>query len=159
MKAIFLSLVISSICFGQIPNGTYRLEKIMCSTGKKLKLGGKFMQYQVDLKINDNLMNMTAIAKSAKWAPFKLKCTQKNEGKFSIRSNKTYEGYLQLSHVECNAKMWEGILKKHAFGVEEQGTFTYAISGKKLTIENPKTVTKYSCKKTGGYPIYHYNKL
>lgn len=159
MKKLGLLLILlSTSVLADIPAGHYELDQIKCADGNELKLGGKFMTYKIALDVTDGEMKMTAVAKSGSWAPFKLYCTQINTGKFSYIEDDKYEGYLSLSSVKCNAKIWEGRLKKHAFGIEEQGVFTYSVSGNKLTIQNPDTVTKYSCKKTGSYPIYYYTK-
>ncbi|OUR99801.1 hypothetical protein A9Q84_01875 [Halobacteriovorax marinus] len=155
-KLALLFLILSTSVFADIPVGHYELDKIMCSNGEALKLGGKFMSYTIALDVTEIDMKMTAVAKSASWSPFKLFCTQINVGKFSYIEDNKYEGYLALNSVKCNAKIWEGRLRKHAFGIEEQGVFTYTVVGNKLTIQNPETVTKYSCKKTGSFPIYHY---
>jgi hypothetical protein len=159
MKALaFLLVLVSISSFADIPTGKYRLEKIQCKSGKVLKLGGKFMQYNVTLDVTDADMKMTAIAKSADWAPFKLNCTQINFGKFSYSGDSQFSGSLPMTSVKCNAKTWENILRKQLFGVEAEGVFTYNVSGNKLTIENSNTITKYSCEKTNSYPVYHYTK-
>ncbi len=157
MTLLFLSLMAMSAA-ADIPDGRYLLEKIECSTGKVLKQGGKFVTYQLFLDINAPVMKMTALAKSGSWAPFKLDCTQINEGSFIYTQEGKYEGDLPNTSVKCNADAWTNILKKRLFGVEEFGTFDYELNGDKLTISNPNTVTKYSCEETGGYPIYHYNR-
>jgi len=158
MKFLFTLLFIASIANASLPQGNYVLKKIQCSNGEDLKLGGKFMLYDVSFDITDVDIKMTAIAKSAKWAPFKLDCTQVNVGKYSLIGDNQYEGYLAVDTVNCNAKAWESILRKQLFGVEEQGVFTYEVDGEELKISNPDTVTPYSCKKTGSYPIYIYTK-
>lgn len=157
-KLVLLLALLSSQVRADIPTGHYELDQIKCSDGKVLKLGGKFMTYKIALDITDVGMKMTAVAKSAKWAPFKLLCTQTNEGKFSYIEEDKYEGYLSLTGVKCNAKIWENRLRKHAFGIEEQGVFNYTSENGKLVIHNEETVTKYSCKKTNSYPIYYYSK-
>ena len=158
--AIFIFLLFTSTALlANIPEGRYQLDKIQCSTGKVLKQGGQFITYKLLLDITDSQMKMTALAKSGSWAPFKLDCIQINEGSFTYTQEGKYEGDLPNTSVRCNAKTWTNILKKRLFGVEEFGTFAYQILGKKLTISNPDTITKYSCEKTNGYPIYHYTKL
>lgn len=157
MKALLVTLT-ALTSFAQIPQGKYTLSKIECSDGKVLKLGGKFMIYNVSLEVGAEDMKMTAVAKNAKWAPFKLDCTQVNTGKYKITSDTQYEGSLALTSVKCNAKAWEGILNKQHFGVEEQGVFDYEVSGNELQIFNPATFTPYSCKDTNSYPIYFYKK-
>jgi len=158
-KMALLFLLLSTSVFADIPHGRYVLDKIQCASGDVLKLGGKFMVYKVTLDITDADMKMTAIAKSGSWAPFKLDCTQVNTGKYSYRGDTQYEGDLALDSVKCNAKTWEKILRKQLFGVEAQGVFNYTVSGNKLTISNPNTITKYkTCKKANSYPIYHYTK-
>lgn len=157
MKTLVL-LLLTMTTFAQIPSGKYTLEKIECSDGKILKIGGKFMIYTVTLDVSEEKMKMTAIAKSAKWAPFKLDCTQVNEGEFKVVSSSQYEGSLPLASVKCNAKTWEGILNKQHFGVEEQGIFDYEVTDSGLVIFNPATATPYSCKDTNSYPIYHYKR-
>lgn len=158
MKTLLLGLFLSMNALAQIPTGSYILEKIQCKGDKTLKLGGKFMQYKITLDVTEGLMKMTAVAKNGSWAPFKLRCTQINEGKFSYTGDNTYEGNLGLLSVKCNAATWENILRKQLFGVEDQGNFEYHVNGNKLTIENPDTITKYSCEKTNTYPVYHYIK-
>jgi hypothetical protein len=155
----FLALLISTSVFATIPQGTYQLEKIQCSTGKTMKLGGKFLVYVITLKVQETTLVMTAKAKAGSWAPFKLNCTQVNSGEYIYTAEGKYEAELPMSAVKCNAEAWTNILKKQHFGVEEYGSFTYAVSGDKLVIQNPNTVTKYSCEKTNGYPIYHYYKI
>lgn len=154
LMALFFGLSV----LAQIPTGNYKLEKIVCSDGKVLKLGGKFMIYDVSLEIFESEMKMTAIAKNAKFAPFKLNCTQVNKGSYTITSETNYEGSLPLFSVKCNAKAWESILNKQHFGVEEQGVFDYEVDGNKLVLFNPATATPYSCKDTNSYPVYHYIK-
>ncbi|EQC48016.1 hypothetical protein [Bacteriovorax sp. Seq25_V] len=157
-KMILALLVMASSVSAALPQGSFILQKIQCSNGEDLKLGGKFMQYDVRFDISDAEIKMTAIAKSAKWAPFKLDCTQINLGKYSLIDDNKYEGFLAVDSVECNAKAWESILRKQLFGVEEQGVFTYSVNGDELRVFNEQTVTPYSCKKTGSYPIYIYKK-
>jgi hypothetical protein len=142
-----------------IPTGKYQVEKIQCKSGHTMKLGGKFMVYSIFLDIEDTKMKMTAIAKSGSWAPFKLDCTQVNQGAYVNTHEFKFEGDLPNTSVKCNAAAWESILKKKLFGVEEYGEFTYQVSENKLVISNPNTITKYSCDKAGDYPIYHYTKL
>lgn len=159
MKMLLVFALLFSVnCFADIPQGHYVLDKIECSDGKVLKLGGKFMQYHITLDVTDHEMLMTAKATSASWSPFKLECTQTNKGKFSYIGETQYEGYLAMDVVDCNAKAWEAILKKQKFGVEEQGIFDYEVNGDKLVISNKETQTLYSCKKTGSIPVYHYTK-
>lgn len=162
MKVILtvLFLVTSFLANAEITPGLYQVEKIQCAkSGKQLKLGGSFMVYDIKLNVTDKSMKMTAVAKSGSWAPFRLNCTQVNEGTFTYTSENTYEGELPNISVECNADMWTRILKKKLFGVEEFGEFTYEVSDNKLTISNPNTVTKYSCDETGDYPVYYYKKI
>jgi hypothetical protein len=142
-----------------IPTGKYQVENIKCKSGHVMKLGGKFMTYSIFLDVDSTNMKMTAIAKSGSWAPFKLNCTQVNEGSYVNTQENRYEGDLPNTSVKCNAKAWEGILKKKLFGVEEFGEFTYQVNGNKLIIFNPNTVTKYSCDKADDYPIYFYKKI
>lgn len=158
LMTIFLTLY-SLTSFALIPDGKYKVEKIQCSTGKEMKLGGKFMVYEIFLQVTGFKMKMTATANSGSWAPFKLNCTQINEGKFTYTQEGKYEGDLPNTSVKCNNNAWTRILKQRLFGVEEYGEFTYTVNGNKLTIQNPDTVTKYSCEKDGGYPIYHYKKI
>src|SRR5690606_18304555 len=118
MKNLFLGLaLIATNAFAEIPSGRYVLDKIICTDGAELKLGGKFMQYDVTLEVEEGLMKMTALAKSASWSPFKLDCTQVNVGKFSYVGETQYEGYLAPEIIKCNAKAWETILNKQKFGV------------------------------------------
>lgn len=159
MKTLVLGLaLISTSLMAEIPTGKYILDKIVCTDGKELKLGGKFMQYDVTLDVEEGVMKMTALAKSASWSPFKLDCTQVNVGKFSYVGESQYEGYLLPEVVKCNASAWEAILNKQKFGVEEQGLTEYKIDGNKLSIKNLETKTLYSCKKTNSIPVYHYTK-
>lgn len=159
MKLVLLVSILSLSVFANIPEGRYQIEKIQCSTGKVLKLGGKFMVYKIFLDVGEGVMKMTATANSGSWAPFKLNCTQVNEGTFTYTQEGKYEGELPNTLVECNAPAWTRIMKKKLFGVEEFGTFDYQVVENKLTISNPDTVTKYSCDKTEGYPVYHYIKI
>ncbi len=160
MKLIILMLTVLSLnVYSNIPEGRYQVEKIQCTTGKTLKLGGKFMVYKIYLDVSNGLMKMTAKANSGSWAPFKLNCTQVNEGSFTYTQEGKYEGELPNTSVRCNAKAWTRILKKKLFGVEKFGEFSYAVNGDKLVISNPDTVTKYSCDKNGGYPVYYYKKI
>lgn len=159
MKKILMLLIPLSLnAYGSIENSSYILKKIVCSDGKELKIGGKFMQYSVELEFNSAQIKMKAHAKSAQWAPFKLDCTQINTGKYSLSGENEYSGYLSLESVQCNASAWEAILKKQLFGVEEEGVFTFEKNGKSLKIFNKDTITKYSCKKTNSFPIYHYEQ-
>lgn len=160
MKLLIMATVLmASQAFGQIPSGLYKVDSIKCKTGKVMKLGGKFMTYEIYLDVAQSSMKMTARAKSGSWAPFKLDCTQTNEGTFTYTQEGKFEGELPNTAVSCNASAWESILKKKLFGVEEFGEFTYTVNADKLTIFNPNTVTKYSCDKAGDYPIYEYTKL
>jgi hypothetical protein len=160
MKLLALVLMSISInAFAIIPTGNYKIEKIQCKTGKVMKLGGKFMVYDILLNVGETQMEMTATAKSAEWAPFKMDCKQLNRGKFVYTKEGKYEGDLPNVMVKCNAPAWTSIMKKKLFGVEKYGEFTYTVSGSKLVVFNPETMTKYSCKASGDYPIYHYTKL
>ena len=160
MKFMTLALaLLSTSAFATIPTGKYQVEKIQCSTGKVMKLGGKFMVYKIFLEVGDGVMEMTAKANSGSWAPFKLNCTQVNRGTFTYTQENKYEGELPNVSVKCNSSVWTSLLKKKLFGVEKYGEFTYKIEGNNLTIFNPNTVTKYSCAKTGGYPVYYYKKM
>lgn len=160
MKFLLTLLVLLSVsAFANIPDGKYKVDKIQCSTGKIMKLGGKFMVYEIYLDIAGSKMTMTAKADSGSWAPFRLHCTQVNEGSFVYTKEGKYEGDLPNTSTKCNADAWTSILKKKLFGVEEYGEFTYLVSGNKLEVYNPNTITKYSCDKTGGYPIYYYTKI
>jgi hypothetical protein len=159
MKLSLIVLLLSFSAMANIPHGRYQVEKIQCTTGKVLHLGGKFMVYKIFLDVTEGNMRMTATANSGSWAPFKLNCTQVNEGTFTYTQEGKYEGDLPNTLVKCNAQAWIRIMKKKLFGVEKFGTFDYKITGNKLTISNPDTMTKYSCEKTGGYPIYHYKKI
>lgn len=159
MKLVLIGLMLSLTTLANIPQGRYQIDKIQCSTGKVLHLGGKFMIYKIFLDVGEGNMKMTATARSGSWAPFKLNCTQENEGTFTYTQEGKYEGELPNTLVKCNAQAWIRIMKKKLFGVEKFGTFNYAVIGNKLTISNPDTMTKYSCEKTGGFPIYHYTKV
>lgn len=159
MKLTIILTLLTSMAFANIPSGTYKVDKIQCKTGKELKLGGKFMTYSIYLNVTEESMKMTAVAKAGKWAPFKLNCTQINEGSFVYTQENKYEGELVNTSVNCNSKMWTAILKKKLFGVEEYGEFSYLVDGNELTIFNPNTVTKYSCDADGDYPTYYYTKI
>ncbi len=154
-----LILVFSMQVFANIPDGNYKAEKIQCKSGKVMKLGGKFMSYEIFLKVAGNTMTMTAHAKSAEWAPFKLQCVQTNQGHFHYTQNGQYEGDLPNISAECNNAAWTSILKKKLFGVEQFGTFEYTVSNNELIIKNKDTITKYSCDQADDYPIYYYKKL
>lgn len=142
-----------------IPDGDYKIEKIQCKSGKTLKLGGKFLIYDIFLNINSNEMTMTAKAHAGDWAPFKLECTQVNKGNFTYISSDQYEGSLPNISVQCNNDMWTNILKKKLFGVENFGKFSFTTEANQLVIYNKDTVTKYSCDQANDYPIYYYNKI
>ena len=159
MRLTLLALLFCLSALAEIPNGKYVAKKIVCKSGDALKLGGKFMAYKIYLTINDGNMMMEAIAKSESWAPFKLNCTQINEGTFTYTKEGKFEGELPNTSVKCNSPAWTNILKKRLFGVEEFGEFTYSVSGNSVVIYNPNTITKYSCDKAGDYPVYYYNKL
>jgi hypothetical protein len=154
-----LMMVFANLSFANIPEGNYKIEKIQCQSGKVMKLGGKFMIYEIFLKVSGNQMTMTAKANSADWAPFKLNCTQVNQGQFQYTTSGQYEGELPNINVECNNPSWTNILKKRLFGVEEFGTFEYSVNGNQLVIQNKDTITKYSCDQSGDYPIYFYKKI
>lgn len=154
-----LTILVSTQVLANIPTGKYKADKIQCKTGKALKLGGKFMVYTITLDVTDTNMVMTAKAKSGSWAPFKLNCTQVNKGSYVYTQENKYEGDLPNTSVKCNAAAWTAILKKKLFGVEKYGEFNYKVKGKKLTIYNKNTITKYSCDKAGDYPIYYYTKI
>ncbi len=156
---IALALCCSSFAQANIPQGKYQIEKIQCKSGKVLKLGGKFMVYKIYLDVGAGSITMTATANSGSWAPFKLNCTQVNEGQFTYTQEGKYEGDLPNKSVKCNAKAWEQILRKKLFGVEEYGTFNYQVNGNQVIIYNPQTITKYSCDQSGDYPIYHYKRI
>ncbi|MCT4640973.1 MAG: hypothetical protein N4A33_01665 [Bacteriovoracaceae bacterium] len=156
---LLLALLLSVSAFATIPTGKYQVEKIQCKTGKVMKLGGKFMIYTIYLNVSDTKMKMTAKAKAGSWAPFKLDCTQINEGEYVHTSEGKYEGELPNISTKCNNARWTKILKKKLFGVEEYGEFNYTVNGNKLVIFNPNTITKYSCDKAGDYPIYYYKKI
>ncbi len=157
MKLV-LGLLLSLSTFAGITDGRYILDNIKCSDGTVLKLGGKFMKYNITLDVKDDRMKMGAVAKSAKWAPFKLECTQINKGKFTIIDEKTYQGYMSLDSIKCNSPAWVNIMKKHAFGVEEdEVVFNYRVKGKKLSIHNPNTKNNFkTCEKKKLTPVYHY---
>lgn len=159
MKAILTAIFITGFALAQIPLGKYKVEKIQCKTGKVMKLGGKFMVYEIFLDVKATEMVMTAHAKSGSWAPFKLNCTQINKGGFVYTQEGKYEGELPNISAQCNNPMWTNILKKKLFGVEEWGVFNYKVAGDKLEIYNPETVTKYSCDSAGDYPVYYYKKI
>lgn len=160
MKTLLVLLTIMSAAIsGEIPLGKYKVEKIQCNTGKVMKLGGKFMVYEIFLEVKASEMIMTAHAKSGSWAPFKLDCEQVNRGQYIYAQEGKFEGELPNISAKCNSPTWTRILKKKLFGVEEWGVFNYTVKGDKLEIFNPETVTKYSCDKTGGYPVYYYKKL
>lgn len=160
MKLLAMALALFSVnALAAIPTGKYKADKIQCKTGKIMKLGGQFMVYTIYLDVASTQMTMTATAKSGSWAPFRLDCTQVNRGNYVYTQENKYEGDLPNISVKCNSPAWTSILKKRLFGVEKYGEFNYSVSGKKLTIYNPNTITKYSCDKAGDYPIYHYTKI
>lgn len=160
LLALFFTTIILTPAFADIAPGRYQVDQIQCHKSKKvLSLGGKFMVYTIFMDITDTEMTMTAHAKSGSWAPFKLDCTQINQGTYAYTQEGKYEGELPNISVKCNADTWTSILKKKLFGVEEYGEFNYVVDGDKLTIFNPDTVTKYSCDSEGDYPIYTYKKI
>lgn len=156
---LFLSLLLINSGFSAIPLGKYQIEKIQCKKGKTLKLGGKYINYDIDLFVSESKMKMVAIATAFDWAPFKIKCTQINEGRYTLTGANKYEGDLPNKTATCDPSLWTRFLKDNLFGVEKYGEFTYKVSGKKLTIFNPQTITKYSCDSAGDYPIYYYTKV
>ncbi len=159
MKILMLIMLITSSAFANIPEGTYKASKIECKTGHQMKLGGKFMTYDIFLTVTKTNMKMTAVAKSGSWAPFKLNCTQVNEGDFTYTQEGKLEGELLNTSVKCNAKTWTAILKKKLFGVEEFGEFNYSVDGDNLTIFKKESTTSYSCDSEGDYPVYYYTKV
>lgn len=159
MKALIGMFLVIGSATAQIPLGKYKAEKIQCKSGKTMKLGGKFMVYEIFLDVKQTEMVMTANANSGSWAPFKLNCTQLNKGSYVYTQEGKYEGELKNISAKCNNAMWEAILKKKLFGVEEYGVFNYKVNGPKVEVFNPNTVTKYSCDGPGDYPIYYYTKL
>lgn len=159
MKLVLFMVTITTMAFANIPVGTYKVNKIQCKSGHTMKLGGKFMTYDIFLNVDETKMKMTAVAKSGSWAPFKLNCTQVNEGDFTYTQENKYEGELLNTSVKCNAKAWTAILKKKLFGVEEFGEFNYEVDGKNLTIYKTNSSTAYSCDAEGDYPVYYYSKI
>ncbi len=155
-----LTLLLSVSIFAAIPAGDYKLDRIVCSSGKELKLGGKFMVYTVTLDVTASDMRMTAIAKSGSWAPFRLDCTQTNYGKYSLVNASTYQGYLGLENVTCNNDRWTDRLRKRPFAAEPNVVdFNYSVSGNSLVIKSPNTTNNFkSCAKDNAYPIYYYTK-
>ncbi len=159
MKTI-LALIVSLSVFANIPNGNYVLDSIKCNDGTPLKLGGKFIQYNVLLDVAGDTMTMSVNAKSGSWAPFKLNCQQRNVGKFTIIDSTQYQGYMRIDTVNCNNATWTDVIRKKAFGVEnDEVVFDYSFSGNKLTIHNPKTKNNFkTCEKKGKTPVYYYTK-
>lgn len=161
MKYLFALLIflLSFPAAAEIPLGNYEITKIQCQSGKILQLGGSYMRYHVYLNFTDTKMTMTAQMKSLTSNKQALECVQINSGEYVYTQDNKFEGELENKSIKCNAKAWERILKKKAFGVEEYGEFTYSIRGDELIISNPNTITRYSCRNTGDYPIYHYKKI
>lgn len=159
MKTLLAAVLVISSAMAQIPLGKYKAEKIQCKTGKVMKLGGKFMVYEIFLDVKASEMVMTAVAKSGSWAPFKLNCSQVNRGSYVYTQEGKYEGELPNISAKCNNAMWTAILKRKLFGVEEYGVFNYRVNGNRVQIFNPDTITKYSCDGAGDYPVYHYKKI
>lgn len=159
MKSIFaLSLLAFGLnSFAELPQGDYIVEKVVCSDGRQLKLGGKFMEYTITLKITEDEMFQQAIAKSGSWAPFRLNCVQKNVGKYTQLSESQYEGFMEIDDVTCNASAWESMLYKKGFGVEKLGVFDYKMENGLLLISNERSENKFSCK-NGSFPTYYYKK-
>lgn len=161
MKFLLLLFVSIQFAYADIPEGKYLLNKIVCTTGKVIKLDSKekFVGYKVYLTVKDLAMTMTAKARSKGWASFILNCDQRNKGKFSYVGDDQFEGYLSLDKVKCNVKMWTGIVKKRKFGVHEQGLANYKVNGKKLIITHFESENRYSCADEGGIPQYYYTKV
>ncbi len=155
-----VSLLLAFSTFATIPQGSYLLDRIECTTGQVLKLGGAFMRYNVTIEIAEESIEMTAIAKSAKWAPYILNCTQVNAGEFKYVGEGQYVGGLEIADVDCNLGVWKNILKKQHFGVESAGSiFDYEYADGKLKLSVQDTFTNYkTCREAGGSPIYYYNK-
>ncbi len=160
MKYLITFLVATSI-MAAIPSGKYKLDKIVCTSGKELKLGGKFMVYTVTLDVTASDMRMTAIAKSGSWAPFRIDCTQTNYGKYSMINGSSYQGYLALENVACNNQAWTNRLRKRPFGAQDtEVVHGYSVSGNSLQIKAMNTTNNFrSCEKTNSYPVYYYTKM
>ena len=161
MKFSMLMLVFFCFsAFATIPAGKYKVEKIQCHKSKEvMKLGGKYMSYDIFLNITDTKLQMNVSAKSRSHAPFNLKCDQTNAGSIVYTKENIFEGELKITNLKCNAWAYEKILKMKNFGVEDYGEFTYSVNGNKLTVYKPNTKTNYRCKSSGDYPIYHYIKM
>ncbi|MBL7664304.1 MAG: hypothetical protein JNM93_04175 [Bacteriovoracaceae bacterium] len=157
---LFLALFLNFSSFAIIPDGNYTIEKIECEKGKQgLKLGGKFMSYDIKLKVKADEMWMTVSAKTNDWASFILNCTQTNYGTFKYTKANEYYGELRLTDAKCNADAWSGYLRKKAYGTQALGYAEYKYADNKLVVKNLDTEMLFSCDKDeDGVPIYYYKR-
>ena len=157
LASLLITTFLSVNLYANLPTGSFKIEKIQCKTGHIMDVGGKFMVYDILLDITDKNIKMTATVEGGDWMPGTLNCEQINYGRYTNTRENQYEGDLPNIKTKCNNAAWTAMLKRWLFGVEEYGTFTYKVNGKRLVIYNKDTITKYSsCDKPGDYPIYHY---
>lgn len=163
ISALVISVVINMnnlVKAGELA-GSYHLTRASCSDGKKLKLGGPFMDIGIKLEISAaqdgeiSLLEQTANAQSVSFASFKLTCTIINRGKLRYLGPGRYLGNLTPHLCECSNSLMQQKICARQMGAEAEGVTEYWWEGDELAIKNLATKNIYSCQ-NGAVPVYYY---
>lgn len=164
MKLLSLFTVFFSLsAYAVLPQGNFHLDKIQCSNGKTLKMGGPFFEYTMIYTIKDGHMSLVAKARAKKFSPIQLFCTIENEGNYYDLEEGKIEGELLPTTCICNNKrgerseFWTKKICAKGYGAEEFGPAQYSVSGNQLEVRFLNTKTMYSCPE-GSLPVYYYTK-
>jgi hypothetical protein len=164
MKVLLLAMLfISSRAQAGLPEGNFVLDKIECSNGKLLKIGGPFFAYEMNYTVADGRMTLVAKANARKFSPIQLFCTIQNEGNYFDLSEGQFEGELLPTTCKCVNKRgelssrWTEKICSKGYGSEEFGHAEYTFENNKLAVRFTDTKTMYSCPE-GSLPVYYYTK-
>ncbi len=141
--------------------GTYHLTRANCSDGKKLKLGGPFIDIGIKMEISSTqdgvvaLIEQTANAQSAVFASFKLTCKIINRGQLRYLGPGRYWGNLRPHLCECSNAIMQQKICARQMGAEPEGETEYWWEGEELAIKKLDTPNIYSCR-NGAVPVYYY---
>ena len=161
---IVLAITLSANVWGDVPTGIFKLDKIQCSDGKVLNIGGRFFDYSMKLVTGSEKMTVTAVNASKTIANFKLTCTIVNEGDYQNVEDGKFRGELKEKNCVCKNKRGEinklftNKICAKKYGEEPLGISNYTFIEGKLLIDNPETTNIYSCE-NGSHPVYYYHKI
>ncbi|MFW5887726.1 MAG: hypothetical protein ACOCUH_02905 [Bacteriovoracia bacterium] len=159
--SLFTFLLFAASAWSQsIPQGNYRFIRAVCSNGKVLNLGGKFININITLNITDvDMIQHISDDTIQGQAPFKLNCNVINRGTFSYLNGRTIQGYLAKDSCSCRQGAWTIPICAKGIGTQKDGPSTFSYANGILSLKSANADEHTRACPDRMPPTYYYQKI